>query len=192
VNGSGSGFLLRAGSEERPVDDVVVTTPAGVTADLLDEVAPDAATALEGLTYNPLAVVHLVADGGLDAAGYQVALDESLDTLGVTSNHGLFGRYGLHTAYLGGHRTPELLDETDDEIGELAAEEFRLTTGLDAQPVHIHRLRPGMPAYDRSWTAMDSLDLPNGLHLCANYAARAGIPGRARQARTLAETLAGQ
>lgn len=192
LRGSDSGFLLRAGNEERTVDDVVFTTPAGVTADLLAEVAPDTATALEKLTYNPLAVVHLVAEGGLDAAGYQVALDEPLDTLGVTSNHGLFGRYGLHTSYLGGHRTPELLDETDDVIGELAAEEFQLTTGLDAQPVHIHRLRPGMPAYDRSWTAMDDLDLPDGLYLCTNYAARAGVPGRARHARDLAETLAPQ
>ncbi len=33
-----------------------------------------------------------------------------------------------------------------------------------------------MPAYDRSWTAMDDLELPDGIHLCANYVGRAGFP----------------
>ncbi|AEN05250.1 protoporphyrinogen oxidase [halophilic archaeon DL31] len=191
-SGAEDAFRIHTATEERTVDDVVFTTPAAVTATLLAGVAPDAAAALEGLTYNPLAVVHLVADGGLDAAGYQVALDEPLDTLGVTSNHGLFGRYGLHTCYLGGGQRPGLLEKSDTALGELAAREFVTTTGLDAESVNVDRLRPGMPAYDKSWTAMDDIELPAGLHLCANFSARAGIPGRARDARQLAESLTAQ
>ncbi len=52
------------------------------------------------------------------------------------------------------------------------------------------RLSPGMPAYDTSWTALEDVDLPSGLFLCTNYAARAGLPGRFRDARRVAAAVA--
>lgn len=183
-------YRLRTPDGATVVDDVVLTTPAPVAADLLADVAPAASRSLSALTYSPLAVVHVVADGGLDAAGYQVGFDAPFDTLGVTSNHGLFGRHGLHTCYLGGLRNPGCLDRPDERLGERAAAEFAAVTGLDAEPVAVHRVEPGMPAYDRSWDALEGLALPDGVHLCANFAARAGVPGRIREARALAEELA--
>lgn len=184
-----SSYRLLTDDGETTVDRVVLTTPAATTARLLEPTAPAAADALAGLTYNPLAAVYVVADGGLDAAGFQVAFDESLALRGVTSNHGLFGRYGLHTCYVGGHDA-DVFEASDDQLGERVADEFGVATGPDARPIHVHRIRPGMPAYDQSWDALDDLELPDGLHLCANYTARAGIPGRFEQAERVAADLA--
>jgi len=49
-----------------------------------------------------------------------------------------------------------------------------------------------MPAFDRTWAALDDVDLPAGVHLCTNYTARAGIPGRVAAAERLARALAGR
>ena len=47
-----------------------------------------------------------------------------------------------------------------------------------------------MPAWDRSWSAIQGLSLPAGIHIHANWMARPGIPGRLATARRLAESLA--
>ncbi|MEF8838539.1 MAG: protoporphyrinogen oxidase [Haloarculaceae archaeon] len=170
------------------VRDVVFTTPAPVTAGLLSEVAPRAADRLEGLSYNHLAVVHLDADFDRRGIGFLVA-GEDTDLLGTTWNCSAFDREGVVTCYLGGAARPDLLAESDDTLGALAATEFESIVGGQARPLSVHRWTPGMPAYDGTWRALEGLDLPAGLHLCANFHARAGIPGRIRAARATAERL---
>jgi hypothetical protein len=109
---------------------------------------------------------------------------------GVTFNDSLFGRTGVYTAYLGGGRHPEVVQRTDDELGRLAVEQFRRTTGCDARPLAV--AREAMPAWDRSWQALEGLTLPAGLHLATNWTGRPGLPGRLAQARRLAAELAGR
>jgi len=168
--------------------DVVLTTPADVTAALLREAAPEAAERLERLRYNPLAIVHLHSTARLDGSGYQVSFSERLETRGVTFNANLFGRDGVYTAFLGGARNPGLVDLPDFRIAAIASAEFELVTGAEARALRVSRTR--MPAWDRSWTALDGLELPPRIHLAANYESRAGIPGRVARARQLAAALA--
>jgi protoporphyrinogen/coproporphyrinogen III oxidase len=176
--------------EERHYDQVVVTIPADPAADLLEGVAPDAAARLRHLHYNRLAMVHMVGDDGdLHGLGYQVAYGEGLRTRGVTWNASALGRRGVYTAFLGGARDPAMLERTDEEIGEVARTEFEAVTGCRTQVVAVTRTR--VPSWDRSWEALEGLDLPPGLHLCTNYESRVGIPGRLARARGLAATLAG-
>lgn len=186
LRAAGSRLVLETPSDAIECDDVVLTTPADVTAGLLREVAPSA-TRLEELTYNPLAVVHLRADCAVRGMGFQVALSERLETRGVTFNHSLFERDGVYTAYLGGARNPEFVKLPDLRIGAIAAAEFEFVTGCPAEVVHVARVR--MPAWDRSWDALDGLELPPRVHLAANYESRAGVPGRLARARQLAEKL---
>lgn len=180
------GFVLETPHERVECERIVLTTPADVTAGLLAPIAPDAAR-LERLTYNPLAVVHLRAEGAPRAMGYQVALGERLETRGVTFNESLFGRDGVYTAYLGGARNPEMVRMPDLRIGAIAAAEFELATGRPAEVLNVSRVR--MPAWDRSWAALEGLTLPPGVHLAANYESRAGVPGRLLRARQLAAEL---
>jgi oxygen-dependent protoporphyrinogen oxidase len=190
VRAAPDGYEVVTSEGSAAVDEVVLTTPADVTADLLAAVAPESADALEGLAYNPMAVVHLDAVAPVEAAGFQVQYEEPLRTLGVTCNGVLFDRGHRHTAYLGGGHQPGFVDRATEEIRATAEREFAEVTGVEASAVDVQRLRRGMPAYDTSWDALETVALPAGVYLCANYAARAGLPGRIHEARELAAAMA--
>jgi oxygen-dependent protoporphyrinogen oxidase len=183
-----AGWRIETDRDAFSVRAVVLTTPASVTARLLQELAPAAADAIGSLRYNPLAVVHLDADARLRGMGFQVAFTEPGLTLrGVTFNDSLFGRKNLYTAYLGGSRHPEVAEMEEDDLGRLAVHEFRLCTSADARPLAVAHER--MPAWDLSWKSLDGLELPAGLHLAANWWSRPGLPGRLAEAERLARRL---
>ncbi|MCO8255284.1 protoporphyrinogen oxidase [Haladaptatus sp. AB618] len=197
IREQGEGFVLETDDGSFDVDDVVVTTPAEVSADLLSNLT-DTAESLRRLNYNPLAFVHLRADSDRDGFGYQVRHDEGLDTLGVSWNASMFGRTGkaengesgVYTVFLGGMKNPGLLEESDGTLGEIAATEFADVMGSDAEVLSVHKLHRGFPAYDESWDALDEFETPDGVHLATNYTARMGVPSRIREAKALAGQLA--
>lgn len=173
---------------------VALTVPADAAAAVLEETAPGTAGALASLTYNPVALVHMLTEFDREGYGYQVSLAERrLATRGVTWNYSLFGREELVTSYLGSAIRPEVAEADDGAVARRAVEEFTRVTGSPARPLHVRRTR--IPAYDRSWEALREVggegDLPSNVHLCASYQIRPGLPGRIRQARILAERLAG-
>ena len=211
--GAGSGYELETLDGATAFDEVVLTTPADLTADLVAGLAPDSADALRELTYNPLAMVYLradiPADGDVDpnALGYQVGYDEDIRTLGVSWNDAMFDRGvraseasavssraersdGVYTAFLGGMHDPEILDESDEALGDVAAAEFEAVTGAPAEVVDAYRVPRGFPAYDASWDALERVELPPGVRLATNYTARMGVPSRLREAEQLAAELA--
>lgn len=183
------GYRIVMLGDELAVDAVVLTAPAYASADLLESVDPDSAERLDELAYNPLAVVHVMADAAFDAAGYQVSLDKDLVTRGVTYNDALFDRDGVCTCYLGGATRPDAVEWSPDRLGEVAAREFETVTGRPARVLSVRRLPNAMPAYDTSWDALEKVCPPDGIYLCASYESRAGIPGRVRAAKRLATSL---
>lgn len=186
--GAGWRVVLDDGSAVEAAD-VVLATPAPVTARLLEPVTPDAASAIGRLNYNPLAVVHLEAHTPVRGIGFKVAFTETDMTLtGVTFNHDLFGRRSLYTAYLGGARHPEVEAMDPDELARLATREFRECTGSEAGVLAVARER--MPAWDHSWSALRGLDVPDGLRLAGNWWSRPGLPGRLAEAASVARALA--
>jgi oxygen-dependent protoporphyrinogen oxidase len=187
---AGTGYRLEVDGGSRRVDRVVVTTRADVAADLLADVDAESAGALGRLSYNPLAYVHLASPADPAGYGYQVRHDEPLHTLGVTWNAGLFDRDGVYTCFLGGMSNPELVDRPDRELGRIAREEFETVMDAPAEVLGVTRHRRGIPAYDGSWTAMASVDLPDGVTLATNYTGRMGVPSRIREAKRLAERFA--
>lgn len=172
------------------VDAVVATTPAGAAATLLRTLSPEAARRLGRLSYKPLTVVHLRADLDRAGMGYQVRRDEGLQTRGVTWNASLFDRDGVYTCFLADGATWP--DQTDRELGRIARDEFEAITGSAGSVLAVTRVRPGMPAYDRSWAALDGVDLPEGVHLAGSYTGGPGIPSRVGDAIELAERLAAE
>jgi oxygen-dependent protoporphyrinogen oxidase len=198
IEESGDGFRLVTPGGMEIVDRVVVTTPADVSAGILADLAPDAADRLRDLNYNPLGMAFLSADSDREGFGYQVAHDEDLRTLGVSWNDSLFGpdgagaadREGVYTAWLGGMHDPDIFDEDDETIGDIAAAEFETVMGAEADVVEVSRLERGFPAWDTSWRALDGLEVPDGIQFATNYTDRMGLPGRVRQAAALAEQFA--
>lgn len=194
TSGTGeSGFVLVTPEAEHEFDRVVVTADARTTGDLIGGI--EGVRGIEGLRslrYNPLAVVHLESGFRGEGFGYQIRWDEGFDTLGVTWNASLFDRENVYTAFLGGMDGEEILDENDATIGNVAAREFEAVLGHSAAVLSVTRWEQGVPAYDGSWDALDSLSLPEGVNLPTNYTARAGVSGRIAQAKRLAERLASE
>lgn len=181
IRRDGRGFRVVTEAGELTADRVVLACPSDAAARVLRPLDPGTADRLARLTFNRLAAVHLASHVDLRAMGYQVALGTGHATHGVTCHHALFRRTGLYTAFLGGARRPDAAGWSDDRLKRTAVEEFRAMTGADAEPLHVHRT--GIPAWDRSWDALDGARLPDGVSVCANWWTRPGITGRLLGAR---------
>jgi len=185
------GFELVTSDRRRYVDEVVLTTPAGATADLVADLDAALATTLRRFRYNPIAMVFLESAYDRPGIGTLLPSDADANVSGLTWNASFLNRDGVFTAYLDPTTYPDVCSADDDTLGAVAASAFEQITGASATPIDVHRWNPGMPAYDRSWRAMEDLSTPDGIHLCANYVGRPGLPGRLRRGRALAERLAG-
>jgi oxygen-dependent protoporphyrinogen oxidase len=190
IRRAGRCWSVEVDGDRIEAESVVLTTPAPVTASLLESAEPPTAAALRELRYNPLAVVHLEAQTPLRGMGFQVALSERrLALRGVTFNDSLFARRHLQTAFLGGafHREVEHMDR--EELAARAVSELRTCTGADARVLAVEHVR--MPAWDRSWRSLQRVDLPAGLHVAANWWSRPGLAGRFAEAERTARVLTG-
>jgi oxygen-dependent protoporphyrinogen oxidase len=189
IRPNSDGYAVETDGETIEAEQVVVTIPARSAAAVLRDAAPDAASRIARLVYNPLVVVHLHAETELRGLGYQVSFAEKLLTRGVTFNDSLFGRQGVYTAYLGGSRAPQVTRLSEEELAETAVREFREVTGYPARALAVRRER--MPAWDVSWEALQGMTLPPGLHIAANWESRPGVPGRLAQAKRVAAGVGG-
>ncbi|MDZ7850031.1 MAG: protoporphyrinogen oxidase [Halodesulfurarchaeum sp.] len=185
-----NGYEIVTDAGRTPVDAVGMTPPAPTAASLLEPVDSTLASTLREFNYNPIVVVNLHADAGVVGHGCQILPEAGYDTLGMTWNASMLDRNGVYTAYLGGGREDGLLEKDDAEIGTIAAAEFEDLLGSEAGVLNVHRWEPGMPAYDRSWAALDRLDPPTDIEFVTNYTDRAGIIGRLADAKGAAERLA--
>lgn len=190
VSESSQGFRIGTEHDTREVEEVIFTTPAHITATLLDEVDPDSADQLAALNYNPLVIAHVHATAGLTGYGYQVSRQEGFTTLGVSWNASLFDRDGIYTCFLGGMHTPDIIEWSDAELGDTAISEFKHVTGAEAELVNITRLPYAFPAYDQSWDSLLDMELNEGIRLATNYTARMGVPSRVKEAKTIATEVA--
>lgn len=189
VEAAGDGYEIVTAEDTYEVDAVGMTAPAPAAADILEPTDQDLADALREFNYNPLAMAHLHSDYGREGHGCQILEDAGYTTLGMTWNASMLDRDGVYTSYLGGRRNADVVEKTDEEIGEIAKREFEELTGADAEVLNIHRWEPGMPAYDDSWRAMEKLDPPEDIAFVTNYTERAGIIGRVGDAREAAGRL---
>ncbi len=192
IKRDGDAYQLITSDRTIRVDEVVLTTPAPVTAELLAEIDVDVATTLRQFRYNPIGMVFLESTFDQPGIGTLVPSDSDLPVSGLTWNASFLDRDQVFTAYLDPSHYPAVSQASADTLGAVAAQAFETITGTTATPIDVHRWLPGMPAYDRSWTALDELTPPSGIHLCANYVGRPGIPGRLRRATTIAQSIASE
>lgn len=190
IEASAGGYHVVHHAGTTAVDRVVLTTPAGVTADLLADLPGASVGGLAELRYNSLALVHLSAGIDVNGFGYQVRRDDPGKTLGVTWNDPLFARDGVYTAFLGGMWDPGITDRGAEELGETARREFERTMSAQAEVLDVTVLERAIPAFDDSWHQLETVSLPDGLNLAANYTGRIGVTGRIRQAERVADAVA--
>jgi protoporphyrinogen/coproporphyrinogen III oxidase len=188
--GAQSLFSLHTDTLGRPATwrarAVVLATPAGVAAALVREHAPDAAAALDGIDYAPVASVAMAyASQGiahaLDGFGCLVPRKEQRRVLGILFNSSMYeGRAGpgqaLLTTFVGGLRQPQLAGLPEDEIAALVQAEQQLLLGA-RQPPLFHRVTRwprAIPQYtlghlNRVARAEAARQALPGLHFCASW-----------------------
>ncbi|EPX64802.1 Protoporphyrinogen IX oxidase, aerobic, HemY [Cystobacter fuscus DSM 2262] len=191
---------------ELEADRVVLAVPAFTAAELLRPLDATLATQLDGITYAPIAVVHLgFAPGAVpppDGFGFLVPAVEKRRVLGVIHVSSTFpwrteGGRVLYTCLIGGARRPDLVELDEAALVTLAREELRLMAGVTAEPVLTETIRwkRGIPQYNLGHLGrLAAIDegvtrLP-GLFLTGNAYRGVGLTDCVREATGLVDALA--
>ncbi|MEG5055259.1 MULTISPECIES: protoporphyrinogen oxidase [unclassified Microcoleus] len=181
-------FSTPDGQQEVEARTVVLTTPAYVTADLLQPLQPEVSSALQAFTYPTVACVvlaypHSDVKGKLVGFGNLIPRGQGIRTLGTIWTSSLFADRtpaGWHTltSFIGG--------ATDSEIGNLDSEEIVREVHRDLSRI---LLKPDVPQpkvlavnvwkraipqynlghFDRLQQIDEGLKSLPGLYLCSNY-----------------------
>lgn len=188
-------------------DALIVTTPAYISADLLEHMIPSLAVALRELRYVSTATVTICvreADITRAIGGYGVIIPRGegrkINACTISSRK-FAGRaptgYALVRAFVGGSRTPEALDLSDEQLITLVRDELRDILGISATPrfTRVYRWERGNPQYDvghiERIAAIEQL-LPDGIYLAGAAYHGVGIPDCIHQGRKIAEAIVSQ
>ncbi len=191
---------------ESPVDGVIVATPARRAATILQSVDTTASELLASIRSSNCAIVIVGARRDrvahrLDATGFVVPhVEHRKAAAGTFSSEKYSGRAPdgevTFRVFLGGSQHPELIDESDNRLIEIALSELRELVGLKGEPLwtHVQRWPQSMPQYE-----LGHLDLVakvekaiaqhSGLELAGNAYRGVGIPYCIHSGRDAARRL---
>lgn len=205
ISGGPGGYIVETDGGGRMVaDSVIVATQANVTARLLRNVAPDAATGLSSIRYEGVGSMSLSFDAAdvphaLDAYGIVIPASEGrfIDGMQWSSSKWAYrapnGKVLLRV-FFGGPHTREMLNCSEPELVAFIREELRQLLGITAKP-NFSRLgtwRDAYPQYDVGH--IDRVDavmhsLPDGIHLAGNAYRGVGVPDTIKTAKAAAEAI---
>ena len=190
-------------------DDVVVTTPAYTAADLLEHLAPAAATALRGIEYVDVATVMLAFDladvgNALEGTGFLVPPVDGRLLVGcswLTSKWGhLVNDSTVVVRAMVGRDGDRRFTAYDDDALVTAIEaELAESTGISGAPtqVHVQRWPAAMPQYTVGHAARlaaidGALASVPGLHVTGAAYRGVGLAGCISQAARTAAAVRGR
>ncbi|HEX7315962.1 MAG TPA: protoporphyrinogen oxidase [Pyrinomonadaceae bacterium] len=176
--------------------NVILATPAYVTARLLGETAPRLSAALEEVRYTPIVSVTAFVPTAtftrpVKGVGVLAPPREGRKSLGVLFNSSAFegrvfdeSRYASFTILFGGTSQPGWIDAPDEEIRRAVAEELEGLLGIKGEPSEliINRWRRAIPQYSTAlpnvWrTARETWCAEPGRVLFGNYTGQVSLRG---------------
>lgn len=190
-------------------DGLVISLPAGRTAELLQASFPALSSMVGSIQYASSAVAVLIVDKAdlkrrIDGFGLIVPRKEGRRVLAISySSNKYAGRTPdnqiLLRLFLGGAMAPDLVDESDVRLKEIADEELRAILGWTGRKPHwqsIVRWKNAMPQYfvghvQRVAEMDHMLEKIRGLQLCGAAYRGVGIPQCIRDGRRAAMALVG-
>jgi len=203
LRAEGDGYVLATSQGDLEADAVLLTSPAFVTADLVEPLSPAAAPLLRGIEYVSTAVALLVYPEGTnpalpDSSGFVAPRGRlPMNAATVISKKWpdeAFGSRAVLRCFIGGTGTQDHLDGTDDKI---VADVARALAGLLPLPpapeaATLVRWPRAMPQYavghlDRV-TAIEAA-MPTGLEVAGQAYRGAGLPDCVRQGTEAAERV---
>lgn len=189
-------------------DEVILTTPAHPTAQLLAALAPATAVDLATLEYASAAMVTLAFAKSsigvpLDASGFLVAQTDPLPTLTACSwasskwAHLDDPEVAILRISAGKYGDIHALEHDDPALVEALGDDLATTMGVDAPPIAarvtrwidaLPQYRPGHPARVATWREGLAAEAP-GLHLAGAAYDGLGLPACIRQGRHAAAAI---
>jgi oxygen-dependent protoporphyrinogen oxidase len=183
TKGSVEGYevcLSAAGRDETlEVDHIIVATPTNTAAELLRQIGAGFESALQGITYTPVAVVSLgyrinALGNALDGFGFLVPRSAGLEILGSVWNSSLFPKRApdgqvLLTSFVGGVTNPQAITRSPQELISLVHREIAPVLKIRQEPVFSN-----VEIYQR---AIPQYNLGHGEQLASLEALRAKYPG---------------
>ena len=196
---NGTPVALRASS-------VVLAAPAYAAATMVEGMAPDAAAALAGIEYAPIAIVVSAFQRkdvahSLAGFGFLVPKREHHHILGCLFSSSMFdGRAPegsvLLTSFAGGRRDPNVVSASDDEISTSVRAELAARLGVHGAPLwqEVVRWPRAIPQYDLGHlTRVRRIDAAQeavpGLYFCANYRDGVAVGDRIKSGHAIAEQV---
>jgi oxygen-dependent protoporphyrinogen oxidase len=188
--------------------NVVLATPAGVTARLLAGIAPTLSRQLLSVEYTP--IVSVTAFVPVEAitkptrgVGVLVGPGERRKCLGILFNSSSFegrvldeGRYASFTILLGGSSQPHWVSASDEEIGAAVHDELESLLGVRSEPAElvINRWPRAIPQYSVKLPALwqrarETWCATPGHILFGNYTGQVSLRGMIETAAPLTELL---
>lgn len=209
----GSHWQVHANTPHGPrslsVPQVVLTTPANNSASLLNPLNKELAQLLQGIDYAPVSVVHLgfarqQVGHPLDGTGFLVPRQAQRTLSGNLWMSSLFPQRApqdkvLLSAYLGGARSPQVLDWSDAQSLDSAQQQLQSLLKIKGDPemLRIDRHARALPLYHGAHQARlaqikQCLQQLPGLHLEGNYAGGVSVRDRIARAWSASRHIARQ
>ncbi len=201
--GAGYRLVLSDGSTVDAAQ-VVLATPSFVSADLMRDIAPTAATLLDGIRYvstGTLSLGYRRSEVAHPLKGFGVLIPRSeqrpINAITWSStkfNHRAPQDHVLLRVFFGGSRNPHILERSDDELTAIALGELKALMGVDAQPVmqRLYRWQQATAQYDKGHLdRVDAIEaaLPPGILVTGSPYRGIGIPDCVHQAQQTAATV---
>jgi oxygen-dependent protoporphyrinogen oxidase len=186
IAANGSGYTVQAGGESFDVDAVVLAPEPGVSASLLDGIAPQAVVdKLRACRYSDYAHVQVCYDTNpWPDSDISVTLPADPDSrwgAAVLQSHRHPGAVPDGAEAVGVYfYTPPLAAMTDDDIAKAALAAVAAAYGPASEPSFVrvfHYPRGLSIAGPGHYATMNSLhtEMPDGLYLAGDYFAHAGV-----------------
>jgi oxygen-dependent protoporphyrinogen oxidase len=179
-------FQIETGSGAEIFDAVIIAAPAAAAAGLTESFDTDLSAKLRAIYYPPVAMVFFGVEkdkitAELDGFGFLIPGAEKRKILGTLWNSSVFpGRapegFHLLTNFVGGSRSAELFEKTDEELIEIVYKELRDILGLKEKPafVRVKRWSRAIPQYNLGHEKVekgieDFSAKIRGIFFCSNF-----------------------
>ncbi len=169
---------------------IIISTPAYVASELVNELSMEVSQSLRQIYYPPVAEVVFGYKKEMvgvepDGFGFLIPEKENRKILGTLWSSTIFPKrapegYVELTTFVGGTRQPEFALKSDDELIKIVSDELKKIMKVFGEPefVWISKWEKAIPQYNvghlRIMALIDEFEKQNqGIYFCANY--RGGI-----------------
>lgn len=196
-------FQVNNSLEEIFTDNLVLATPAYVSANILENQMPKLANELKAIEYVPMVIVHLAISLSdlvkkLYGFGVLIPRSEGIRVLGTIWNSCLFPNRApkdkiLLTNFIGGAHDSEAINLTESELTQILGEELKKILSIKKAPnlVSVYKYQKAIPQYNlghisRLRVIESELKNQPNLYLTGNYLKGVSVPDCVSRGKQLA------